>query len=112
LAIAVGSRGRRSVSGFHLERVSALLLAIEHHFGEDLAGLPVDLEVILALVPVAVHHVIRDLDKQRGFIASTGSGLACASKRSDATSPHQCEMFARALRVQYRHIFRRELAAH
>lgn len=41
-----------------------MLLAIEHYFREDLTGLPVDLEVILALVPVAVHHVIRDLDKQ------------------------------------------------
>lgn len=64
MAVAVGSRGRRSISGFHLEGVSALLFAIEHYFCEDLAGLPVDLEVILALVPVALHHVICDLDKQ------------------------------------------------
>ena len=61
LAVAVGSGGWRAVPGLHLQRVSALLFAIEHHLREDLAGLSVDLEVILPLVPVAVHHVIRHL---------------------------------------------------
>lgn len=65
MAVAVRSGGRRSVSGLHLQGISTLLLAIEHYFREDLAGLPVDFEVILALVPVALHHVIRDLDKRR-----------------------------------------------
>lgn len=64
MTVAVRSRGRCSVSGLHLQSVSSLFLAIEHYFCEDLAGIPVDLEVILALVPVAVYHVIRDLDKQ------------------------------------------------
>lgn len=61
LAVAVGPGGRCTVPGLHLQRVRSLLLAIEHHLREDLSGLPIDLEVILPFVPVAVHHVISDL---------------------------------------------------
>lgn len=61
LAIAVGTFAGSTVACLDLESVSALLLTIEHDFREDLARLLVDLKVVLALVSIAVHHVIRDL---------------------------------------------------
>lgn len=61
LAVAVGPSGRCAVPGLHFQRVRSLLLSIEHHLREDLPGLPINLEVILPFVSVAVHHVISDL---------------------------------------------------
>lgn len=61
LAVAVGPSGRCAVPGLHFQCVRSLLLPIEHHLREDLPGLPIDLEVILSFVSVAVHHVISDL---------------------------------------------------
>lgn len=68
LAVAVGPGGRCTVPGLHLQRVRSLLLAIEHHLREDLSGLPIDLEVILPFVPVAVHHVISDLKRKSDHV--------------------------------------------
>ena len=67
LAVAVGPGGRCAVPGLHFQRVRSLLLSIEHHLREDLPGLPIDLEVILPLVSVAVHHVISDLKRKPDF---------------------------------------------
>lgn len=67
LAVAVGPGGRCTVPGLHFQRVRSLLLSIEHHLREDLPGLPIDLEVILPLVSVAVHHVISDLKRKPDF---------------------------------------------
>lgn len=58
LIVAVGSGRWRSISGFHLEGVGALLLSIEDHFGEDFARLHIYLEELLALVPGRVHDEV------------------------------------------------------
>ena len=44
--------------GLDLESVGGLFLAIEHHLGEDLARLLVDLEVVLALVARQVDNSV------------------------------------------------------
>lgn len=58
LVVAVGSGRGRSISSFHFQGVSSLLLSIEDHFGEHLTGLHVDLEELLALVPRRVHNEV------------------------------------------------------
>lgn len=67
LAVAVGPSGRCTVPGLHFQCVRSLLLPIEHHLREDLPGLPINLEVILSFVSVAVHHVISDLKRKPNF---------------------------------------------
>lgn len=75
LAVAVWSRRWCAVPGLHFQCVRALSLAIEHHLREDFTCLTVDLEVVLSLVPVAVHDVIGDLPgKGRWSVLRHGRG--------------------------------------
>lgn len=59
--VTVGPGRLGPVSGFDLEGVSSLLLAIEHHLGFDDPGFSVDLKEAFPLVSRTVDDVVRDL---------------------------------------------------
>ena len=61
LAVAVGSCGWGAIASFNFERVGSLLLTIEHNFGEDLACLFADLEVVFALIARRIHDSVVNL---------------------------------------------------
>ena len=64
--------GRSPVPGLHLQGEGALRLSVEDLLGEHLAGLGVDLEAVLALVPDAVHDVVVDLVVGEGAVLVYG----------------------------------------
>lgn len=60
-SIAVRSRRGCSVACLHLEGIGALLLSVEHGFGEDFAALQINFKKFLSLVPRRVDDVIVNL---------------------------------------------------
>lgn len=60
-SVAVGSCGRRSIMGLDFEGVGSLLFTIEYYFGEDLTGLLVNFEIVLALIPGRVYDPVINL---------------------------------------------------
>ena len=71
-ATVVWPRRRSSISGLYLQCECPLLLPVKHQLGEHLAGLRVDLERVLPLVPDAVHDVVVHLVIREGPILVDG----------------------------------------
>lgn len=61
LLITVWSGWGRSVTGFHLQSVGALLFTIENNFGEDFAALKIYFKEVFAFVAWRVDDVIINL---------------------------------------------------